>query len=60
MSNLLADDKHQQIAAPGRLEWSLRRIEWAAGDAKPSICVDLPSQMDGQASALQPPWSSGA
>jgi len=27
MSNVLADDKHHQIVALGRLGWSLRRIE---------------------------------
>src|SRR5687767_834943 len=31
MSNVLSDDKRQQIIALGRLEWSLRRIEEATG-----------------------------
>jgi transposase len=31
MSNVLADDKHQQILALGRLGWTLRRIEQATG-----------------------------
>ena len=31
MSNVLADDKKQQILALGRLGWSLRRIEDATG-----------------------------
>src|SRR6185312_5293102 len=31
MSNVLADDKHHQIVALGRLGWSLRRIEQATG-----------------------------
>src|SRR5438876_181607 len=29
MSNVLADEKHQQVLALGRLGWSLRRIEQA-------------------------------
>ena len=31
MSNVLSDDKRQQILALGRLGWSLRRIEQATG-----------------------------
>ena len=31
MSNVLSDDKRQQIIALGRLSWSLRRIEQATG-----------------------------
>jgi hypothetical protein len=31
MSNVLADDKKQQILALGRLGWSLRRIQEATG-----------------------------
>jgi transposase len=31
MSNVLADTKHQQVVALGRLGWSLRRIEEATG-----------------------------
>jgi hypothetical protein len=31
MSNVLADDKHQQILALGRLGWTLRRIEHTTG-----------------------------
>ena len=31
MSNVLSDDKRQQIIALGRLGWSLRRIEQAIG-----------------------------
>jgi hypothetical protein len=31
MSNVLGDDKQQQIVALGQLGWSLRRIEQATG-----------------------------
>ena len=31
MSNVLSDDKRQQIVALGRLGWSLRRIEQVTG-----------------------------
>ena len=31
MSNVLSDDKRQQIIALGQLGWSLRRIEQATG-----------------------------
>ena len=31
MSNVLAEDKRQQVLALGRLGWSLRRIERATG-----------------------------
>ncbi len=31
MSNVLAKEKRQQVLALGRLGWSLRRIEGAAG-----------------------------
>lgn len=31
MSNVLSDEKRQQVLALGRLEWALRRIEQAAG-----------------------------
>jgi CxxC motif-containing protein (DUF1111 family) len=31
MSNVLSDDKRQQIIALGRLGWSLRRIQQATG-----------------------------
>ena len=31
MSNVLSDDKRQQVIALGRLGWSLRRIEQATG-----------------------------
>lgn len=37
MSNVLADDKHQQIVALGRLGWSLRRIERATGVRRETI-----------------------
>ena len=31
MSNVLSEDKKQQVIALGRLDWSLRRIEAATG-----------------------------
>jgi len=31
MSNVLSEEKKQQVIAPGRLGWPLRRIEQAAG-----------------------------
>src|SRR5687767_2076056 len=37
MSNVLADDKHHQIVALGRLGWSLRRIEKATGVRRETI-----------------------
>src|ERR671919_2481439 len=37
MSNVLADDKHHQIVALGRLAWSLRRIEKATGVRRETI-----------------------
>jgi hypothetical protein len=37
MSNVLADDKHHQIVALGRLGWSLRRIEQATGVRRETI-----------------------
>jgi transposase len=37
MSNVLADDKHHQIVALGRLGWSLRRIERATGVRRETI-----------------------
>lgn len=37
MSNVLADDKHHQILALGRLGWSLRRIEQATGVRRETI-----------------------
>src|SRR5215207_1182193 len=37
MSNVLADDKHHQIVALGRLGWSLRRIERTTGVRRETI-----------------------
>jgi transposase len=37
MSNVLADDKHHQILALGRLGWSLRRIERTTGVRRETI-----------------------
>src|SRR5262245_37915815 len=37
MSNVLADEKHHQIVALGRLGWSLRRIEKATGVRRETI-----------------------
>ncbi len=37
MSNVLADDKHDQIVALGRLGWSLRRIERTTGVRRETI-----------------------
>ena len=37
MSNVLADDKHDQVVALGRLGWSLRRIEKATGVRRETI-----------------------
>src|SRR5262245_42813543 len=37
MSNVLADDKHHQIVALGRLGWSLRRIQKATGVRRETI-----------------------
>jgi hypothetical protein len=37
MSNVLADDKHYQIVALGRLGWSLRRIERTTGVRRETI-----------------------
>jgi len=31
MTNILSDDKRQQVLALGRLGWTLRRIEQATG-----------------------------
>src|SRR5215831_8584454 len=37
MSNVLADEKHHQIVALGRLGWSLRRIERTTGVRRETI-----------------------
>src|SRR5687767_14006117 len=37
MSSVLADDKHHQIVALGRLGWSLRRIERTTGVRRDTI-----------------------
>ena len=37
MTNVLGNDKRQQIVAPGRLGWSLRRIEQATGVRRETI-----------------------
>jgi transposase len=41
MSNVLADEKHQQILALGRLGWSLRRIEEATGVRRETASTHL-------------------
>ena len=41
MSNVLSDDKRQQIIALGRLGWSLRRIEQATGVRRETASVYL-------------------
>jgi transposase len=41
MSNVLADDKHQQILALGRLGWTLRRIEQATGVRRETASAHL-------------------
>ena len=57
MSNVLADDKHHQIVALGRLGWSLRQIEEAtevrretAGEylRRAGIVVRLPGSWGGR------------
>ena len=37
MSNVLDHEKHQQILAPGRLGWTLRRIEEATGIRRETV-----------------------
>ena len=37
MSNVLSDDKKQQVVALGRLGWSLRRIEEATGVRRETV-----------------------
>src|SRR5436190_19807933 len=37
MSNVLTDDKQQQILALGRLGWTLRRIEQATGVRRETV-----------------------
>ena len=41
MSNVLADDKHQQILALGRLGWTLRRIEQTTGVRRETASAHL-------------------
>jgi len=41
MSNVLADDKHQQIVALGRLGWTLRRIEKTTGVRRETASAHL-------------------
>ena len=41
MSNVLADDKHQQILGLGRLGWTLRRIEEATGVRRETVSAHL-------------------
>jgi hypothetical protein len=41
MSNVLSDDKRQQVIALGRLGWSLRRIEQATGVRRETASVYL-------------------
>ena len=43
MSNVLSDDKRQQVLALGRLGWSLRRIEEATGVRRETASVYLRS-----------------
>jgi hypothetical protein len=46
MSNVLADDKHHQILALGRLGWSLRRIERTTGVRRETISGYLVRLLD--------------
>ena len=41
MSNVLADDKQQQILGLGRLGWTLRRIEAATGVRRETVSAYL-------------------
>ena len=43
MSNVLADEKHQQILALGRLGWTLRRIEQATAVRRETVSAYLKS-----------------
>ncbi len=64
MANVLSDEKKQQVLALGRLGWSLRKIEEAAGVKREtagaylraaSIAVRAPRQV-----VLLPPFESDA
>ena len=67
MSNVLADDKHHQIVALGRLGWSLRRIERTTGVRRETISgylkaagIVVPGRGRRRASRAKPPISSAA
>ena len=61
MTNILGDDKQQQVLALGRLGWPLRRIEAATGvrpeTASAYLKAARSSQTAAQASALSLPRS---
>jgi transposase len=67
MSNVLADDKHHQIVALGRLGWSLRRIERATGVRRETISgylkavgIVVPGRGRRRASRAKPAISTGS
>src|SRR6188508_2520030 len=67
MSNVLADDKHHQIVALGRLGWSLRRIERTTGVRRETISgylkaagIVVPGRGRGRASRAKPAISTVA
>jgi transposase len=67
MSNVLADDKHHQIVALGRLGWSLRRIERTTGVRRETISgylkaagIVVPGRGRRRASRAKPAISSAA
>ena len=43
MTNILSDDKRQQVLALGRLGWTLRRIEQATGVRRETASVRIPT-----------------
>jgi len=55
MSNVLDNDKHQQVLALGRLGWSLRRIEEATGVRRETAGAYLKGGRDPVARARWPP-----
>jgi transposase len=67
MSNVLADDKHHQIVALGRLGWSLRRIERTTGVRRETISgylkavgIVVPGRGRRRASQAKPAISSAS
>ena len=67
MSNVLADDKHHQIVALGRLGWSLRRIERTTGVRRETISgylkavgIVVPGRGRRRASRAKPAISTAA